>query len=428
MCNGTNFYRRSIEGCYRVGLRKKIKMKFKIRARRANGEEYEDERDSRDKFSLYSELKTEGDALLTAKEASSTKSMFGNFNIEIIGVPERQKIIFAKNLGSMLGAGLSLSKCLTILEKQVNNSKLKGVISALELNIRKGRTLSESMKDFNKVFSNLFVSMVKAGEESGKLSESLLIVGEQMDGTYKLKKKIQGAMIYPLVILSIMLIIGVLMMLYVVPTLASTFADLNTPLPPITQFLISASKFMTSYIIEVIISFIALIIIFYFFFSSKLGGKIKDACLLQIPVVGNLIKETNTARISRTIASLLSSGVPFSDAISITSDVIQNFYFKKILNEAKEKVEKGETISSVFLANIKLSPVFVGEMMSVGEETGKLPSMLMEVALFYENSVDQQTKDMSTIIEPLLMVIIGLAVGFFALAMITPIYSLVDTI
>ena len=403
-------------------------MKFKIKARKANGEEYEDERDSSDKFSLYSELKADGDTLLTAKEINITKSLFGNFNIEIISVPEHQKIIFAKNLGSMLGAGLSLSKSLTIIEKQVKNSKLKEVISALGLNIRKGKTLSESMKEFHKIFSNLFVSMVKAGEESGKLAESLLIVGEQMDGTYKLKKKIQGAMIYPLVIVSIMLIIGVLMMIYVVPTLASTFTDLKTSLPPITQFLISASKFLSSYIIEVIFFVIVLIVIFYFFFSSKLGSQIKDAFLLKIPVVGNLIKETNSARISRTIASLLSSGVPFSDAISITSDVVQNFYFKKMLNEAKEKVEKGETISSVFLANTKLSPVFVGEMMSVGEETGKLPSMLMEVALFYESSVDQQTKDMSTIIEPLLMVIIGLAVGFFALAMITPIYSLVDTI
>jgi len=403
-------------------------MKFKIKARRVNGEEYEEERESGDKFSLYSELKSSGDSLLTIKEIKSTKSIFSNFNIEIISIPEHQKIIFAKNLGSMLGAGLSLSKSLTILEKQINNSKLKGVISAIGLNIRKGMTLSESMKDFHRVFSNLFVSMVKAGEESGKLSESLLIIGDQMDGTYKLKKKIQGAMIYPIVIISIMLIIGILMMIYVVPTLASTFADLNTPLPPITQFLISSSKFLSSYIIEVIVFVIILIVIFYLFFISKFGGRIKDAFLLKIPVVGNLIKEMNSARISRTIASLLSSGVPFSDAISITSDVIQNFYFKKLLNEAKVKVEKGETISSIFLANTKLSPVFVGEMMNVGEETGKLPSMLMEVALFYENSVDQQTKDVSTIIEPLLMVIIGLAVGFFALAMITPIYSLVDTI
>lgn len=403
-------------------------MKFKFKARKINGEEYEGERDSADKFSLYSELKSDGDTLLTAKEIDTKKSFLGNINIDITRIPEHQKIIFAKNLGSMLGAGLSLSKSLSILQKQVNNSKLKSTIAGIELNIRKGKTLSDSMKDFHRIFSNLFIAMVKAGEESGKLSESLLIVGEQMDNSYKLKKKVQGAMIYPLVIISIMLIIGVLMMIYVVPTLASTFEDLNTQLPAITQFLISTSKFLSSYIIEVVGSIIILCVMFYFFLSSKLGKQIRDAILLKIPVVGNLIRETNAARISRTISSLLSSGVAFSDAISITSDVIQNVYFKKLLDEAKIKVEKGETISSVFLSNTKLSPIFVGEMMSVGEETGKLPSMLLEVAMFYENSVDQQTKDISTIIEPVLMVIIGLAVGFFALAMITPIYSLVDTI
>jgi type IV pilus assembly protein PilC len=147
-----------------------------------------------------------------------------------------------------------------------------------------------------------------------------------------------------------------------------------------------------------------------------------------MPVIGNLVRETNSARITRTISSLLSSGVPFAEAILITGEVVQNSYFKDILNDARIKVEKGEPISKVFLKNTKLCPVFVGEMMSVGEETGRLPSMLMEVADFYENSVDQKTKDMSTIIEPFLMVIIGLAVGFFALAMVKPIYSIMDSI
>jgi type IV pilus assembly protein PilC len=147
-----------------------------------------------------------------------------------------------------------------------------------------------------------------------------------------------------------------------------------------------------------------------------------------MPVIGDLVRETNSARTARTISSLLSSGVAFADAISITQDVVQNSYFKDILKEARMKVEKGETISSVFLSKTNICPVFIGEMMSVGEETGRLPAMLMEVALFYENSVDQKTKDMSTIIEPVLMVIIGVSVGFFALAMITPIYSVMDTL
>jgi type IV pilus assembly protein PilC len=149
---------------------------------------------------------------------------------------------------------------------------------------------------------------------------------------------------------------------------------------------------------------------------------------LKLPVVGELVKETNSARITRTISSLLASGVPYMEAIYITRDVVQNVYYKDLLATAGITVEKGGAISGVFMDNTKLCPIFVAEMMVVGEETGKLPEMLMEVANYYEESVDQKTKDISTIIEPILMIIIGIAVGFFAFAIIKPIYSMMDSI
>jgi type IV pilus assembly protein PilC len=403
-------------------------MKFKIKARRINGEEYEDERDSSDKFSLYSELRVSGDTLLSIREIGKKSNLSNKINAFLTRVPEHQKIIFAKNLGTMLSADLSLSKCLSVLERQINNPKMKKIISSLAVSIRKGKTLSEALSDFGKYFSPLFISMVRAGEESGKLPESLAIVGMQMENSYKLKQKIKGAMIYPIVIISIMLIIGVLMMILVVPTLAATFKDLKTELPTATKILLGSSDFLVNNLIVVIFGVILLFIAFYMFFTTKVGKRMADYILLRLPIIGGLIRETNSARISRTISSLLSSGVPFSEVLSITSDVVQNVFFKELLDEAKLKVEKGETMSSVFLANTKLSPIFVGEMMSVGEETGRLPSMLLDVAVYYENSVDQKTKDMSTIIEPFLMVIIGSAVGFFALAMISPIYSVMDNV
>jgi len=159
-----------------------------------------------------------------------------------------------------------------------------------------------------------------------------------------------------------------------------------------------------------------------------LGKKFFDSVVLKLPVVGGLVKETNSARITRTLSSLLSSGVAYNEAISITRDVVQNESYKKVLSDAMNKVEKGGSISSVFMENIKICPIFVAEMAVVGEETGNLPAMFLEVALFYEESVDQKTKNMSTIIEPVLMVVIGMAVGFFALAIIKPIYSLTDSI
>jgi type IV pilus assembly protein PilC len=402
--------------------------KFKISAINKDGEKYEGSRDSNDKFSLYEDLKSEGETLISAVKIEEESKMSKVLSVPFSIVPEHQKIIFVKNLGSMISAGLPLARCLSILEKKIKNTKFKNVILSMETDIRKGKTLSDSAKNYPRIFSNLFVSMVRAGEESGKLSESLTILGDQLESSYKLKKKIKGAMIYPTVIIFIMLVIGVLMMILVVPTLATTFKDLNTELPTATKILLGSSDFLTNNLIIVIIGTVLFFIAFYMFLATKLGKRMADYILLRLPVIGELVRETNSSRISRTISSLLSSGVPFSEALSITSDVVQNVYFKELLNEAKLKVEKGETISSVFLANTKLSPVFVGEMMNVGEETGRLPSMLLEVAIFYENSVDQKTKDMSTIIEPVLMVIIGSAVGFFALAMISPIYSVMDNV
>ncbi len=402
--------------------------KFRFKAIKKNGEKYTDVKESADKFSLYAELKFEGDTLISATEIDHKDYWFKKIPLPFSRVPEHQKIIFTKNLGTMIDAGLPLAKSLSILERQIRNSKFKSVISSLEDEIRKGRTLSEASKIHSDVFSNLFISMVKAGEESGKLSDSLKIIGNQMDSMYKLKKKIKGAMIYPSVILSIMVIIGIAMLIFVVPSITATFKDLKTELPLLTRILISMSDFLKNNIFISLISIIVIVIVFYFFSLSKIGKRSFDFIILRFPIIGSLVKETNSARITRTISSLLSSGVPFAESILITGEVIENTYFKDILNESRVKVEKGEPISSVFLNKTNLCPIFVGEMMSVGEETGRLPSMLMEVANFYENSVDQKTKDMSTIIEPFLMVIIGLAVGFFALAMIKPIYSIMDTL
>jgi len=401
-------------------------MKFKFTAIKKDGGKYVGTRESYDKFTLYEELKIEGDTLISA--SGVVKPKFEIIIPFINSVPEHQKIIFTRNLGSMIKAGLSLAKGLNILVKQITNKRFQKVIESLEVEIRKGKPLSQACSVYPDIFPKLFVSMVKAGEESGKLSESLKIIADQMEGSYKLKQKVKGAMIYPAVIISIMIIIGVLMLVYVVPGITATFKDLKIELPLLTRILINSSEFLKNNIIITLFSTITVFVLFYLSALSKAGKRFLDFVVLKLPIVGNLVKETNSARITRTISSLLASGVPYAEAVSITRDVIQNGYFKDILTTAISVVEKGGTISSVFIENTNLCPIFIGEMMVVGEETGKLPDMLMEVAIFYEESVDQKTKNMATIIEPVLMVVIGVAVGFFALAMIKPIYSLMDSV
>ncbi|MGB8815857.1 MAG: type II secretion system F family protein [Minisyncoccia bacterium] len=405
-------------------------MKFKYKAVKKDGVIYEGVRESTDKFSLNRVLKEEGETLITATGAESSffstkfKKIFGIFST----VPTLQRIIFAKNLGAMIGAGLSVSKSLSVLEKQIDNNKFKNIISSINSNIKKGQSLSESFRLYPDVFSDIFIAMTKAGEESGNLSSSLKNISTQMESSYKLKSKIRGAMMYPSVILIIMLIVGTLMMIFVVPGITATFNDLNTDLPTATKILISMSNLFKYHFVLLFSVFLAIVVGVYLFSLSKIGKRFIDAFVLKIPVISLIIKEINSARTTRTLSSLLSAGVPFAEAITITRDVIQNSYFRDILSEAKMRVEKGENISVTFLENTKLYPVFVGEMLNVGEETGKLPEMLLEVAVYYEDSVDQKTKDMSTIIEPILMIIIGSAVGFFAISMITPIYSVMDKV
>ena len=188
------------------------------------------------------------------------------------------------------------------------------------------------------------------------------------------------------------------------------------------------SDFMKNNVVLAFAIIIMAVSIVYAWTRTKSGRKSLDFLMLRTPLISNIIKETNSARTSRTLSSLLSSGVPVAQALGITGDVIQNSYYKKVLRESQESVEKGESISSVFLKNDHLYPIFVGEMINVGEETGNMSKMLMETALFYENEVSQKTKDMSTIIEPFLMVFIGAVVGFFAISMITPMYSIMETI
>jgi len=405
-------------------------MKFKYKAIKNDGVVYEGTRESADKFSLNNDLKGEGETLISATSSDSApflirfRKIFGIFN----KVPTHQKIIFAKNLGAMINAGLSVSKSLSVLEKQIKNRKFKNIISSINLGIKKGQSLSDSFKLYPDVFSDLFVAMTKAGEEGGNLSESLKNVSNQMESSYKLKSKIRGAMMYPAVILVIMLVVGILMMIFVVPGIVATFKDLNTDLPATTKAIIFLSDFFKYHSIGAVVLILVIIFGTYLFSLSKIGKRFMDTCVLKIPVISLLIKEINSARTARTLSSLLSAGVPFAGAVEITKNVVQNSYFRDVLSEAKTRIEKGESISTIFLENTKLYPIFVGEMVNVGEETGKLPEMLLEVAVFYEESVGQKTKDMSTIIEPVLMVIIGVAVGFFAISMITPIYSVMDKI
>ncbi len=401
---------------------------YKYKAKDGGGKEYEGTHEAADKFALYRDIKKEGGQIVSVTEGKS-KGLGGmSFKLPFLGgVKMHDKIIFARNLGSMIEAGLPITRALSIMERQAKG-ELKKVLTKLGEEIARGITLSDAMKLFPDVFSMLFVSMVKAGEESGNLILALKNISSQMEKTYQLNKKVKGAMMYPAVIFCLMAVIGVLMMVFMVPTLTETFKGLGVKLPLSTRVIIAISDLMKNYFILMIGLVVALGGGLYYALRTVKGKRISDFVSLRIPVIGEIVKEVNAARTARTLSSLISSGVDIVVAIGVTKEVIQNSYYKTILEESEQAIQKGEQISTVFLSHDNLYPLFVGEMISVGEETGKIGDMLVGVAAFYEDEVDQKTKDLSSIIEPVLMIVIGAAVGVFAISMLMPTYSLVDAI
>jgi len=403
--------------------------KFKYKVRELSGEETAGEMEAADRFAVAQVLRGEGKSVVSVEEAGGKF----NFDMEAINlmlsrVKTQDLIVFSHNLSSMMKAGLSLSRGLSILARQTKNTLFKKTINSLIDEISKGSTLSAGMAKFPKVFSPIFVSMVHAGEESGGLSDSLLVVGDQLEKSYQLRKKIKGALIYPSVVISTLIIIGVLMFIYVVPTLAATFKELNTELPTSTKFIMWLSDFLSNHLLLGILILAMTGAAIAMILRTKKGHRAFEFLLFRIPIIGDIVRQSNSAQTTRTMSSLLSSGVDMLEAINITRDVLQNSFYKDIMTLAGERVQKGIPLSSVFVENTHIYPLLVGDMIEVGEETGRLSDMLLNVAQFYESEVDDVTKNMSTIIEPILMVVIGASVGFFAVSMISPMYSVMNNI
>ena len=402
-------------------------MKFTVVAKNAEGE-LKRVIDAPSRFAVYEQMEKEGATVLSVEEGGGsslpkwTQISFGT------GIKTDEKITFTKNLAAMISAGLTLTRALSVIERQSKNKFMKKIVIDLEEEVKKGSSFHEALARHRKVFSELFIAMTKAGEESGTLAESLAVVARQMDKAHTLQKKVKGAMIYPAIILTAIVIIGVLMLMFVVPTLSSTFKELNVDLPAATKAIIDVSDFMAANVVLVLALLVAFFAGIVFFAKSKPGSKLIMMAALRIPVIGELVRETMSARAARSLSSLLSSGVEMLSALKIAGEVTGDNAFGKVLREAEERVRKGDPLSAPFIEHPKLYPVFVGDMIAVGEETGKVADMLGQVAQYYETDVEERTKDLSTIIEPILMLFIGGAVGIFAMAMITPIYSLSDKI
>ncbi len=403
-------------------------MEFTYSAINKEGKRESGKASAPDKFALAHTLKGEGKLLVSAEEiqARSLKSL-GSLSL-FNRITTEEKIMFAHNLAAMARAGLSLSRALSIMERQSKNVRFKSVMSSLAQTIKEGGTFSDALKKYPREFSALFVSMVHAGEESGSLPDALEVVGNQMKKSDAIVKKVKGAMIYPSIIMMVMIIVGVVLIVKVVPTLTSTFTELNVELPGTTKFLIMLSDAIQTQ--GILLSLGIVLVVFGFVVAARTekGRYVLHTIVLRLPLIGNVIKELNAARTARTFSSLLSAGVDIIEALEITHDVLQNVRYKEVVHNAATRIQKGVQLSVIFEeeTSAEFYPVLFSEMIAVGEETGKLTDMLEEIALFYEGEVEEVTKNLTTIVEPILMLIVGVAVGFFALAMIAPMYSVMN--
>jgi len=399
-------------------------MNYKFTAIRSNGERYDGQMEAVDKLTLAKNLRSQGDMLITVKEKKK-----GEINLNFLNkIKTTDLILFCRNMAGLMQAGVSLARAIEILERQTTNPKMKETLHGIFESIKGGESLSNSLEKYPKVFDNLFVSMMRAGEESGNLVGSLKEVQVHIERSYNLKRKIKGAMTYPMVIIGAMGIIGLLMMKFVVPNLLKMFTDFGTDLPFATKIVIWLADLINNNFITMIIGII--VIIFGIIKLTKIE-KVKrflSKVVLKLPAIGGIAKQTLTARTSRTMASLLKSGVTVVRSLEITHDVIGNYQYKAVMKEALNNIQKGEPLSKAFQAHPDLYPIMMGDMIEVGEESGKVGDMLMDVANFYEEEVDEKTKSLSTIVEPMLMLLIGGGVGFFAVAMMTPMYKMMDSV
>lgn len=342
-------------------------------------------------------------------------------------VKEKEIVVFARIFSTMINAGLPLIQCLDLLSQQEKNKTFKQVILTVKNDIEGGMTLYEALKKHPQVFDELFVNLVAAGESGGILDVILQRLSNYMEKALKLKSKVKGAMTYPISVLVISLGVVALLLLKVIPVFQKMFEGMGGELPAPTQFLVNASAFTQKYFLVMVGIVVAASYAFKRFRSTEKGRLIIDSMLLKAPVFGPLLGKVAVAKFSRTMSTMLSSGVPILEGLSIVSKTAGNVVVERALMETRKRISEGKTIAEP-LAETGIFPPMVIQMISVGEATGALDTMLAKIADFYDDEVDAAVEAMTSLLEPLMMVFLGGVVGGMIIAMYLPIFKMASVV
>lgn len=332
-------------------------------------------------------------------------------------------VIFSRQLATLVSAGVPLVKGLTVLTEQIENPGFKDIVSDIKENIESGQTIYDSMKKHPSAFSNLYVSMIKAGEIGGILDVILERLSSYLESSEELKGKVKGALIYPAIIALVAMSVTVFLLVFVIPKFRVMFTDFGTELPWPTKILITASDFMKANILYLLGAVAAIVVAGAHFYKTNYGRFQADKLFLKLPMFGILLKKVAVAKFTRTLGTLVKSGVPILQALDTVAQTSGNRVIEAAIMNAKESVKEGEKISTP-LKSANLFPPMVVQMIAVGEETGNLDVMLTKIADFYDQEVDAAVKGLTAMIEPVVMVVMGLAVGFIVIAMFMPMFEI----
>ncbi len=388
------------------------------------------ELDVKNERDLAAQLRADGYILTSFSELKNNKTskIKVKFWDRFISISLTDKLMFTRNLSVMISSGLPLSKAINNISFQAKKKRFASILKEIHNNIQKGESFADALARYPGIFDDLFVNMVRVGETSGNLEEVLGILALQLEKEHELVSKVKGAMTYPAVIVVAMIGIAILMLTYILPKLTGVFTEMEVELPASTRFIISVSDALRNHAVLVGVGIAVFIVLLKGLFSTSNGKKILAFLAINIPVVSNMIIKVNCSRFARIYSSLLRSGVPAVESLRIISETLTNYYYSKALKESVYKIQKGLTLSSIISKYPRIFPILVVQMLQVGEETGKTEDVLSKLAEFYEDEVTQLSKNMSSIIEPVLMIFIGSAVGFFAVSMLQPMYSIMDNI
>jgi len=333
---------------------------------------------------------------------------------------------FTRQLAIMLNAGLTLIDCFDIMKKQVTKISLNKIISDIDKEIRGGKSFSYAIGKYPQFFPNLYISLVKSGEASGKLSEILLKLADNLEKQREFQGKIKGALIYPIIVVIGMIGVMFVMITFVMPKLLNLYKDFNVELPLSTQILITVSNFTARYWPLIIVGAVAAISAISGYFKTKPGRYLYDKTLLKMPVVNNVIQKSTLVDSTRTLSILIGSGVSILDALNIIVDTSGNMVYRDAFTSIYHQVEKGTSIGSA-MTNEGIFPPILVQMTTVGEQTGHLDDTLMRISTYFEMESEMAVKAMTTLIEPAILVFLGFGVGFLVLSVLTPIYNLTSS-